>query len=256
MALQPAIEPVRRSFALLEALSRRRTSTVGVLTREIGLPRPTVVRLLHTLITLGYAARVSREQGYRLTDRVLGLSGSIRFVDHLVDAAIPHMSRFTADHGWPLYLATLTYGAISIRHSTAPESPMSFEGAGLNLRRPVLTSALGRVWLAFCPEEERRAILRDIGGLTSRQETALSGALERIRHDGYAFTRPVRPARLHGIAVVIRQGSGARARVMGSLSMRFPSSAMTEEEVGSRFGRRLQQLARAIASDASTKNAA
>jgi IclR family mhp operon transcriptional activator len=165
------------------------------------------------------------------------------------------MSRFTSEHGWPLYLATLSYGAISIRHSTAPESPMSFEAAGLNLRRPVLTSALGRAWLAFCPEEERRTILRDIGGLTPRQETALGAALEQIRRDGYAFTRPARPTRLHGIAVAIRQGSGTGARVMGSLSMRFPSSAMTEEEVGSRFGRRLQQVARAIASDARVKNA-
>jgi IclR family mhp operon transcriptional activator len=254
MVPQPAIEPVRRSFALLEALSRRRTSTVGVLTRELDLPRPTVVRLLHTLIALGYAARVSREQGYRLTDRVLGLAGSIRFVDHLVDAAIPHMSRFTAEHGWPLYLATLSYGAISIRHSTATESPMSFEGAGLNLRRPVLTSALGRVWLAFCPEEERRNILRDIGGLTRRQGMVLDQVLERVRRDGYAFTQPSRPTRIHGIAVAIRQETGGvEARVMGSLSMRFPNSVMTEDEVGVRFGRRLQRLARTIADDAATK---
>src|SRR3954469_16636583 len=123
----PVIEPVRRSFLLLEALSHRRSSTLPVLTGETGLPRPTVVRLLHTLIALGYAARVSRQQGYRLTDRVLGLSESIRFVDHLVDAAIPHMRRFTEDHGWPLYLASLSQGAIIIRHSTAPESPMAFE---------------------------------------------------------------------------------------------------------------------------------
>jgi IclR family mhp operon transcriptional activator len=214
-----------------------------------------VVRLLQTLIALGYAARVSREQGYRLTDRVLGLSGSIRFVDHLVDAAIPHMSRFTAEYGWPLYLATLSYGAISIRHSTAPESPMSFEGAGLNLRRPVLTSALGRVWLAFCPDEERQTILRDVGGLTSRQETALRQALETIRRDGYAFTRPARPTRLHGIAVAIRGASRGGERVLGSLSMRFPSSAMNEEEVGARFGKPLQLLAHAIAHDLG-KNAA
>ena len=66
-AAAAVIEPVRRSFALLEALSRRRASTLGALTAETGLPRPTVVRLLHTLIALGYAARVSREQGYRLT---------------------------------------------------------------------------------------------------------------------------------------------------------------------------------------------
>ena len=144
----------------------------------------------------------------------------------------------------------LSYGAITIRHSTAPESPMSFEAAGLNSRRPLLISALGRAWLAFCPEEERRGILRDIGGLTPRQEAALGAALERVRRDGYAFTQPPRPSRLQGIAVPIRQGSGAGSRVLGSLSMRFPRSAMTDAEAGLRFGRRLQQLARAIASDA------
>jgi IclR family mhp operon transcriptional activator len=245
MAVPAVIEPVRRSFALLEALSRRRASTLGALTAETGLPRPTVVRLLHTLIALGYAQRVSREQGYRLTDRVLGLSESIRFVDHLIDAAMPHMSRFTSEHGWPLYLATLSYGAITIRHSTAPESPMAFEGAGLNLRRPVLISALGRAWLAFCPEEERRTILRDIGGLTRRQEAALDTLLARVRRDGYAFTQPPRPTRLQGMAVPIRQGE----RVIGSLSMRFPRSAMTEEEVALRFGKRLAVVARAIATE-------
>jgi len=238
------IEPVRRSFAVLEVLSRRRSTTLGVLTGETGLPRPTVVRLLHTLIALGYAARVSREQGYRLTDRVLGLAESIRFVDHLVDAAIPHMRRFTEEHGWPLYLATISQGAIVIRHSTAPESPMAFEGAGLNLRRPVLISALGRAWLAYCPEEERRAILRDVG-VTRRQEVALEQVLARVRREGIAFTQPPRPTRIHGIAVPIRRGS----RVLGSLSMRFPRSAMTEEDVAQRFGRRLQALSRAIAAD-------
>jgi IclR family mhp operon transcriptional activator len=182
--------------------------------------------LLHTLIALGYAARVSREQGYRLTDRVLGLAESIRFVDHLVDAAIPHMRRFTEEHGWPLYLATLSQGAIIIRHSTAPESPMAFEGAGLNLRRPVLISALRRAWLAFCPEEERRAILRDIGPLTRRQESgARRGAGARAPRRR-RLHQPPRPTRLQGMAVAIRRGP----RVLGSLSMRFPRSAMSDIE--------------------------
>ena len=243
------IEPVRRSFAVLEALSRRRSSTLSTLIAETGLPRPTVVRLLQTLIALGYAVRLSRQQGYRLTDRVLGLSESIRFVDHLVDAAIPHMSRFTAEHGWPLYLATLSYGAIVIRHSTAPESPMAFEGAGLNARRPVLISALGRVWLAYCPDEERQTILRDIGGLTRRQQTALDQVLARVRREGVAFTQPPQPTRLHGMAVPIRHGT----RMLGSLSIRFPRSAMTEEQVRQRFGKRLHAIERAVATDVAVR---
>ena len=178
-----------------------------MLAAETGLPRPTLVRLLQTLIALGYASRVSRQAGYRLTDHVLALAGGVRFIDHLVDAAIPHMSRFTAEHGWPLYLATLSSGAMAIRHSTAPESPMSFETAGYNRRSPMLVGALGRVWFAFCSDEERRTILRGIG---ARERPALAALLDGIRRDGFAFTRPPRPTRIHGIGRALPSCRGLR----------------------------------------------
>src|SRR5690242_15316502 len=125
------------------------------------------------------------------------------------------MSRFTQEHGLPLYLATLSAGALVVRYSTAPVSPMSFDAAGYNRKRPMLIGALGRVFLAYCPDEDRRSVLRAIG---VRQGPGLSAALERIRRDGYAFTVPPKPLRLHGMAVPIRQG----ARVLGCISMRFP----------------------------------
>jgi IclR family transcriptional regulator, mhp operon transcriptional activator len=243
---EPVIEPIRRAFSVLQALNRRRSTTLVVLAAETGLPRPTVVRLLHTLIALGYASRVSREAGYRLTDQVLALAGGVRFIDHLVDAAIPHMSRFTREHGWPLYLGTLSAGGMAVRHSTAPESPMSFEAAAYNRKSPVLVGALGRAWLAFCPEEERRGILR---GLGVRQGPALTAALERIRRDGYAFTVPPRPMRLHGMAVPIRD----KDRALGCISMRFPRSAMSETVAGAKYGRSLTKLATAIAADLAVK---
>jgi IclR family mhp operon transcriptional activator len=236
------IEPVRRAFVVLEALNRRRSTTLSVLAAETGLPRPTLVRLLQTLIELGYASRVSRQDGYRLTDHVLALAGGVRFIDHLVDAAIPHMSRFTGEHGWPLYLATLGAGSMAIRHSTAPESPMAFEGAGYNRQSPLLFGALGRAWLAFSAEEERRTALKAAG---ARMTPALATVLERIRREGYAFTRPPRPTRIHGVGVPIL----GKDRVLGSLSMRFPRSALSEDEVDRRFARHLQALARAIADD-------
>ena len=245
----PAIEPVRRAFQVLEALSRRHRSTLSLLVAETGLPRPTVVRLLQTLAALGYAQRVSRQDGYRLTDRVLGLAGSIRFVDHLVDAAMPHMSAFTAEHGWPLYLATLSDGALTIRHSTAPESPMAFEAAALNSRRSMLTSALGRAWLAFSADEPREMLLRTLlpaGAAGRRQRLGLDRTLEQVRREGWAFTAAARPSRIHGMAVPVVGRSGV---LLGSLSMRFPRSAMSEAEVAERYGKRLAAVARAIAAD-------
>ena len=241
-----AIEPVRRSFAILEALSRRPHATIAALAGETGLPRPTVVRLLGTLVEVGYAVQVSRSLGYRLTDRVLTLAQGIRFIDHLVDIAAPHMQRFTQEHGWPLYLGSISHRAITIRHSTAPESPMAFEAAALNTRRSVLLSALGRVWLAFSGPQERRATLRDseTAALGARATAALDEMLARIRRDGWAFTARTR-SRIHGMAVPIRN----EGRMLGSLSMRFPHSAMSEDEAASRFGHRLVHVARTIASD-------
>ena len=236
------VEPVRRSFAILEALSRRPHGTVAILAEETGLPRPTVARLLDTLVEVGYATQVSRHAGYRLTDRVLGLAQGIRFIDHFVDAAAPHMQRFTQEYGWPLYLGSISHRAITIRYSTAAESPMSFERTALDRRSPILSGALGRAWLAFSAEEERRAILRDLG---VRYDAKLAAALARIRRDGHAFADLPRPARLQGIAVAIRRND----RVLGCISMRFTRSALSEAEAGERYGPPLTALARAIAID-------
>ena len=240
-----AIEPVRRSFEILEALSRRPHGTIAVLAEETGMPRPTVARLLNGLIELGYAAKVSRLIGYRLTDRVLGLAQGIRFIDHFVDAAAPHMQRFTQDHGWPLYLGSISHKAITIRYSTAAESPMSFERTALQRRSPILSGALGRAWLASSAEEERRAILRDLG---VRYDAKLAADFARIRRDGHAFSVLTRPARLQGIAVAIQTND----RVLGCISMRFTRSAMSEAEAGTRYGPPLTVLARAIAIDAAS----
>ena len=133
-------------------------------------------------------------------------------------------------------------GGMAIRHSTAPDSPMAFEAAGYNRQSPLLYGALGRVWLAHASDEERRTALKAVG---VRQTPALTATLEGVRRDGYAFTRPPRPTRLHGFAVPILSGN----RLLGSISMRFPRSAMGEDEVVQRFGKRLAAVARAIAAD-------
>ncbi len=165
-----------------------------------------------------------------------------RLVDHLLEWGAPHMARFPRRYGWPLYLGTISDRAITIRHSTAVESPMSFERTALQRRSPILSSALGRAWLAFCSAEERRGVLRHLG---VKPDAKLAAAFAKIRNDGYAFTILPRSGRLQGIGVAIRDGE----RVMGCLSMRFIRSAMGEVEAGKRYGGPLNALAEAIAAD-------
>jgi len=86
-----AIEPVSRAFALLEALNAQPQTTVKQLHAALGLPKPTLVRLLGALAAAGYVEQVSRREGYRLTGRVTRLARGFRHRDRVVDAAIPRM---------------------------------------------------------------------------------------------------------------------------------------------------------------------
>lgn len=255
LAAPAAMEPVRRTFAVLEALNRRRTSTLGELAADTGLPKPTLARAIEGLIALGYAAQVSRSLGYRVTDRTLALAGGVRYVDHLVDAAAGPMIRFTRENGWPLYLGTLAPDGVVIRYSTATDSPMAFETSGYGRRMPPLNSALGRVIMAYHDAPERRRFLRAFGGVgvdprTGRRLDALhEAAFARIRREGCAFTVTPRPSRLNGLAVPVRD----RGRVLAAVSLRFPVSAMGEVEARTRYAAPLTGLAVEIAEAAAKR---
>ncbi len=107
MAGSDPVQPVVRALQLLEALNRQSASSLGELHAATGLPKPTLLRMLATLMAAGYAARISSQAGYRVTERVLALSGGLRFIDRMVDAAVPAMTGFTREHAWPIGLAKI-----------------------------------------------------------------------------------------------------------------------------------------------------
>jgi IclR family mhp operon transcriptional activator len=249
---QPAIEgvqPVLRSLAVLEALNAAGTATLTRLHAETGLPKPTLVRLLDTMIAGGYVRRVSRTAGYTLTERVLRLSSGFRHGDLVVEAARPFLSALTAEHKWPVALATLDRDAMLVRMSTRQESPFSTDPDWLNRRLSMLLSALGRAYLAFCPDEERRLLLAMLRSskaainAQARDEKYVSSMLAGIRKRGYATTAPMRGDASMGLAVAIMEGEKATA----CITMRYIGSTMSEAEAATRYLAPMRQAAAAIA---------
>jgi len=244
-----SIEPVERAFAVLESLNRVRTGTLTEISNATALPKPTTARLLETLIALGYVTRVSRKIGYRITDRVLALAAGVRYVDRLVHAAAPEMSAFTARTSWPVYLGTISDAIVLIRHSTASQSPMSFETVGYDRKFQIYESALGLAYLAFCSADECRTIvsaIRSPDGVTPLSPQRLRGLaleLERIRVRGYAFTRSSQPRRVNGLGVPI----GRDQQVLGAVTLRYPKRAMSEDQAAARYAKPLADLAGRIA---------
>jgi IclR family mhp operon transcriptional activator len=250
-----AIQPIERAFAVLEVLSRRQLVNMNQLMKLTKLPRPTITRMLHSLIALGYVTRLSREQGYRVTDKVLSLASGLRFVDRLVDAAIGPMDKFTKTSGWPLVLGTVDHGSVVVRYSTIPISPLSLEPSRSGVRFSVLESAMGRACLAYCSTEETADVLREAASLKGphapeafwrawlEHPEKLEEELKEVRMLGFAGTRSSRAGRVYGIAVpVIVAG-----RAVAAISMRYPKSAMPEEQAAKRYAPKLLTLARDVA---------
>ena len=126
-----AIEPVQRAFRVLEALNRDRTATLAALARS-----DRAAEIDHSTAA-GDAGRARiRDPGvaqHGLSHHRSRAGAGGRRSLHRPARAMRRprpMSEFTAQTGWPLYLGTVSDALVLIRHSTAPESPMSFETAG------------------------------------------------------------------------------------------------------------------------------
>ena len=243
------VQPVLRSLAVLEALNAAGTATLMQLHESTGLPKPTLVRLLDTMIAGGYVRRISRNAGYTLTERVLRLSSGFRHGDLVVEASRPFLSAITAEHKWPVALATLDRDAMLVRISTRHESPLSTDPDWLNRRLAMLLFALGRAYLAFCPEEERRLILAILRtskaamNAQARDERYVASLLAGVRRAGYATTAPMRGDSAMGIAVPVMEGE----RVAACITMRYLGSTMNEAEAAKRYLGAMQNAAKAIA---------
>src|ERR1700735_3792302 len=89
---------VGRGMNVVETLNLRPVTSLEALHQATRMPKPTLVRLLETLIAAGYVHRVSRREGYAVTEAVLRLSAGVRDRDVLIDVARPLIEAFTREH--------------------------------------------------------------------------------------------------------------------------------------------------------------
>ena len=88
-ARQAPREVLLRGLSVLEALNWRPISSVDQVAAQTGLPKATVVRVLHNLASKGYAQRLPLRKGYMLGGRVLNLSSGYDSRNTVVEKARP-----------------------------------------------------------------------------------------------------------------------------------------------------------------------
>lgn len=243
-----SLRGVARTLEVLKALNEHNGGRVSLLARRTGIPRPSLYRILETLRLLGYVRRASDGERYELTIQVRSLSDGFSDEAWVCETALPVMRQLQKEIVWPTDIATFFDDAMYLRETTRRQSPLTIDAATVGLRLPLLKSATGKAYLAWCDDRERETILQNLRhsgraeDLASRDTRFIRNLLTATRRNGYGEQDREIFAKTAAIAVPILRGE----HVMGCLNISFIASALTPKEAAARYLEPLKAAAKTI----------
>ena len=180
-----------RGLTLLAAFEQHQQLSHQQLCQMTNLPKATITRLIHTLMTLGFL-RVTEHGQYQLGSSAVRLSATAWSRHDMVAAAEPLLRQFASSNEVSVNLATEVEG--EMRYHACCRSPARLS---VNLQVgsavPVTRTAIGRAFYA-ASSPARQAIIRS--NLQKhlpkeeydRAQSALSDAAEHYKVHGYALS--------------------------------------------------------------------
>jgi len=252
------IRALMRGLDALTFLNLRAAATVSEVAHEIHLPRTTVYRILETLCSTGFVYRDNRDERYRLTILVRGLSGGFDDEAWVTEIAKPLINNLSAEIAWPVCLATLSGTKMTLRETTDHSTPLAIERYCAGVQLPLLSTAMGRVYLANCPPAQRDTLIEMLARSNKEEDKParnrgdLLRTLAEIKAQGYAAaTRTRRLADEIAISVPVAMTSSNLA----ALTLRFAASAMPLKAGLERFLPKLRVCAAKISTTFSAQQA-
>lgn len=206
---------LEKGLRVLELLNDHVTVRVRDLHALTGIPKPTLVRVLKSLVRMGFVTRLPGNAGYSVSSRVIALSSGFHGVPRLVEVAGGFLDALTRHHLWPTALASLDFDAMVVRYSTLPLSPYSHKQSTIQRRLSLAERAHGRAYLAFCPQAELEA---QLGQMRPETVVQLRGCLPQFRQQGWAVRDPEVEPQTRTIAVPLIGGDG---RLHGTIGFTF-----------------------------------
>jgi len=252
------IRALMRGLDALTFLNLRAGATVSEVAHEIRLPRTTVYRILETLCSSGFVYRDSSDERYRLTILVKGLSGGFDDEAWVTEIAKPIIHQLSREIAWPISIATLSGTKMTLRETTDHSTPLAIERYSAGQQLPLLTTAMGRVYLANCPPVQRDALIDILARSNKEEDKAarsradLLRVLAEIKAQGYATaTRTRRLADEIAVSVPVPNLNGTLA----GLTVRFIASAIPVKAGLERFLPKLRLCAAKISATFSEQQA-
>ncbi|WP_162878178.1 IclR family transcriptional regulator [Trinickia diaoshuihuensis] len=214
-----------------------------------GLPKATVNRLAYTLTVLGYLRFDETLGKYALDAGVLSLGFGLLAGTDTLELARPHMRTLAREVGAAVSLGCRDALDMIYLETIRSETALTL-GLASGSRLSMLTSSMGRAYLAVIGAEEREALLAELeaaGGEDRRERAAQVQAARRevgaFAREGCCFSFRDWHDDVNAVAVPFRDPRDGRWLV---LSCSGPASSMGEAMFRERIGPRLRALARRL----------
>lgn len=220
------VQALERGLAVMRAFSREAQAlTISDIAKRTGLPRPTVRRLLYTLVQLGYVDRSGPR--FSLGVRTLNLSYSFLSSVPLREIAIPHMLSLVEVVKESCVLSLLDDIDV-IEVAQVPVERIVTVALTVSSRFPAHLTSAGRILIGNLPPAERANLLdRLIEPTTTRavgERARLEEALDQAKTQGWAMVDQELEEGIRSMAVPIKDSSG---EVVAALSVWTYSSRVS-----------------------------
>jgi len=184
------IPNVNRALRVLELLSAKEAgASLTELSKELGLPKNSVFRIVRTLAANGYLD----EQGksYRLSPKILSLGYSAVQSTHLIGTCLDEMRSLRDEINETIFVGALSEGRVVILEELPSFQLVKFT-IEIGNKVPIHASAPGKAILSFLPSAEQKDLLAHIAFTRFNDRTipsmkAMMQEIEKVQRTGYAL---------------------------------------------------------------------
>ena len=234
----------------LEVLACFRTGDAmlgnGELAERCHLPKSTVSRLAQTLARLGYLRYVDDAAKYRLGAATLGLGSTMLSGLSIRQLARPMMQE-VADFSQSVVALGVRVGLGIIYIEVCRNKAALTLSLDVGSRVPIMTTAMGRAYLAIAPEEEREDVLDQLRAIDEpgwpRERRTLEAAFEQHRKLGFCHSFGDWQSDVSGIAIGFHPSDGLPAM---AINCGGPSFSLPREFLINEVRPRLASVARRL----------
>jgi len=223
------VQSVERAITILKSFSLERPERgVSELSRELGVHKSTISRLMRTLEHGGLLSRNPETERYRLGVDLIGLAAQVVSYTDVREVARPFLRGLAESCQETVNLSVLDAGQVVNLEQFVPHARRIKNIGRVGRRMSPHCTAAGKMLLAHLPQDELDQILRD--GLerftpyTITDPDELRMDLDRVRERSYATVCEELEEGLNVVATPVHDHTG---QVVASISVAGPAYRVT-----------------------------